>query len=325
MADAIQGATLWYIDDQSLSKALKKLEKAGIDINQIQIETNTPSSTLQVFRPSEKLIQSMLPSTRKKLRDLLKKQPKNVYFTYPVIIETNHPKTWFLQAGLLPETVDLITSLCYQEGELTLFSDVTYVFSKIKSPEEQERFLGATTRTRALAVRLRITEQTDLLTLKDYWTLNNRRKEILPILQAITETPMVETLDITHLLPPSARLRLYTFPLSSSDSENCHSTCMEFNGVQLIGVTPKTADWESIFNSVTIPATGDLQLGDIIVLKDKRDEYPIHSAVYIAADIVFTKNGVSPNCPWVLMLWQDVVDLYELDTPLTTHVYRAID
>jgi hypothetical protein len=40
--------------------------------------------------------------------------------------------------------------------------------------------------------------------------------------------------------------------------------------------------------------------GDLVFLINKKDEV-IHSAVYIADDLVFTKNGINFAQPWILM------------------------
>jgi len=48
----------------------------------------------------------------------------------------------------------------------------------------------------------------------------------------------------------------------------------------------------------------------------------IHSAVYIADDIVFTKNGLSPRDPWILMALEEVGYLYAPDDHVRIRVYR---
>jgi hypothetical protein len=47
-----------------------------------------------------------------------------------------------------------------------------------------------------------------------------------------------------------------------------------------------------------------------------------HMCVYIAADVVYTKNGVDPKQPWVLMRMKDLLALYTSDQPQQWRVFR---
>ena len=44
----------------------------------------------------------------------------------------------------------------------------------------------------------------------------------------------------------------------------------------------------------------DLQLGDIVILSDA-DGSPFHAAVYLADDLVFSKNGSHYLQPWSIL------------------------
>ena len=61
--------------------------------------------------------------------------------------------------------------------------------------------------------------------------------------------------------------------------------------------------------------------GDRIFLLDKNGN-AIHSAVYLADDIVFTKNGNNYTQPWMLMHLNDLLAEYTSDEPPTIVVYR---
>ena len=62
--------------------------------------------------------------------------------------------------------------------------------------------------------------------------------------------------------------------------------------------------------------------GDIVFLLDDRGE-AVHSAVHIAADIVFTKNGNNYAQPWMLMHLKDLLSMYTTDNPPQVVVYRS--
>ena len=54
---------------------------------------------------------------------------------------------------------------------------------------------------------------------------------------------------------------------------------------------------------------GNYQLGDVIALLDAEGDL-YHVVVYLADDLVFTKNGTSPLAPWTIMPLQRVKDYY---------------
>jgi len=72
------------------------------------------------------------------------------------------------------------------------------------------------------------------------------------------------------------------------------------------------------------PVPGELTLGDILVLI-RPDGVVVHSCVYIADNIVFTKNGPSFSVPWVLASLDAVVAFYSLGPPLEIRRYRLKD
>jgi hypothetical protein len=54
-----------------------------------------------------------------------------------------------------------------------------------------------------------------------------------------------------------------------------------------------------------------------------KDGNAIHSVVYLADDIVFTKNGNNYAQPWMLMRLKDVLSDYSGANPARTIVYRS--
>ena len=67
---------------------------------------------------------------------------------------------------------------------------------------------------------------------------------------------------------------------------------------------------ETNYRPVSEPTFGDL----LFLLKP--DGTMIHIAVFIADDVVFTKNGESNAKPWLLMKWEDVLASYSSGQPL---------
>ena len=69
------------------------------------------------------------------------------------------------------------------------------------------------------------------------------------------------------------------------------------------------------------PTAGTPALGDIVMLL-RPGGRGVHSCVYVADDIVFTKNGPSFSTPWQLARLESVIEFYSLIEPLEVRRYR---
>jgi hypothetical protein len=67
---------------------------------------------------------------------------------------------------------------------------------------------------------------------------------------------------------------------------------------------------------------GPYHYGDVIFFMDGTSGNAIHSCVYLADDLVFTKNGRSPTQPWVVMKLDDVVSYYGMFYTTQLACYR---
>jgi hypothetical protein len=61
--------------------------------------------------------------------------------------------------------------------------------------------------------------------------------------------------------------------------------------------------------------------GDIVLVLNEQGN-AIHSAVYLAEDVVFTKNGNNYAQPWMLMRLKDLLLDYCGDAPAHLAIYR---
>ena len=70
------------------------------------------------------------------------------------------------------------------------------------------------------------------------------------------------------------------------------------------------------------PVGGAPAFGDIIVMLERGGQV-VHSCVYIADNIVFTKNGASFSTPWQFARLENVAAFYSLNEPVELRRYRA--
>jgi len=118
---------------------------------------------------------------------------------------------------------------------------------------------------------------------------------------------------------------LNTYPLASlgpsAVPQNCHWTSLNFfrdqpddNLATVAGATKEIV--ENYYEIVAQP-----RLGDVLTFTEPSGGV-IHSCVYIADDIVFTKNGVSMSTPWLLMSLADVSAYYTGSAEMQIRIYR---
>ncbi|MCX6904975.1 MAG: hypothetical protein NTW03_16150, partial [Verrucomicrobia bacterium] len=70
------------------------------------------------------------------------------------------------------------------------------------------------------------------------------------------------------------------------------------------------------------PVTGERMFGDLIVLLED-GQSATHMCVYVADEVVFTKNGVDPLEPWLLMKIKDMLPRYTNGHPLQVVTLRS--
>jgi hypothetical protein len=143
-------------------------------------------------------------------------------------------------------------------------------------------------------------------------------------LESFKHLPQGASMSILYFLPQFARQRLYTFPQPSAAGDpvmDCHwSTMNFFNDVpdnRFSDPQFTTPYLKANYYEIARPNS----YGDLVFLLN-RDGNAIHSAVYLADDLVFTKNGNNFSQPWMLMHLKDLVGEYSAETVPRVVVYR---
>jgi len=219
----------------------------------------------------------------------------------------------------------LVRHYLYRQGTSLAFADRNMVFPKLPDDEERRRLLKVLSRRAALRVRLSVTRDSDITALTSYWSIGGRSKDIEPMLESLARLPGGTSIDIAHLLPRFVRIHLYTYPnpvmVPVAAPLNCHWSSLNFfrstfddSFATVEGATKGFL--ENYYEIVGTPRLGD------ILLFTLPSGGSIHSCVYVADDIVFTKNGISLSAPWILMSLEDVKAYYTSSTDLKIRVLR---
>lgn len=324
----------WVFKDYTPEKLRELCQRAALSDAQIaELGTHvvTPGEPDAItIKPTGAFILALSPKARSVLYTALAEFPENPSQNEPFRYRAGPGAAdeWFANSGLAPETIKLVSHLLYQRGTALLFSDDDVVLPLLPSRSERFKLMKTLARKSTLLLKLRVKTDSDLDTLVGYWGQGPRSKDLRPLLESISHRPRGITLDVAHLLPRFARARLYSYPQASDHPDDglhdCHWTCLNFfNDVP----DEKYTDAKVVkhtFETEYVRVVGRPTLGDIFVFS-RPDGRVIHSCVYIADDIVFTKNGASSVMPWILMKLSDVIAFYPADPPLTVSAFRRRD
>jgi hypothetical protein len=190
---------------------------------------------------------------------------------------------------------------------------------------ERMEIVKVLSRQTAVLARLRIRPDTDIDKLLGYWGRGIQVKDVHPLLDSVARLPDGGDVSLMYLLPKFARERLNTFPMPSKAGDpimDCHWSTMNFFNDPPSNLFTNTSYTVSYITENCYQVAQPSLYGDIILILDEQDN-AIHSAVYLAEDLVFTKNGNNMSQPWMLMHLGDLLARYTLDTPPRTLVLRS--
>ncbi len=251
---------------------------------------------------------------------------ENPYYYDPVLILSGGVDDWLNDTDVRPDIKARIARLTYYRGDTLAFSDVEALMSYAGSDKEARLLFRTLTRIRTMMVRVQIDGNTSVPALAAYWSAGFRRKDILPLLQSIAEKGSVRTIDLIHLLPPLARKLLYTYPTSELATNgrmpDCHWTSLNFFNYNPENVFLDTKLLASRVLENYSQVKAPFRYGDILFVMNNDTGEAVHSCVYLAENLVFTKNGGNLLSPWILMTLDDVRSLYLKDRDAQIIAYR---
>ena len=324
--------TTWTLRDLERSELAELLSQ--LDLPDAEYETLLdqlqPLGEQAGYRitPTDQVIQALSPQARATLyhrlgRDSLNPPQINAFRYWG---ESVHD--WFDGSGLSATTRQLIEPLVYRNGRFLFFADAQHVLPQLGDEAERLRLLAALASETTWLVTLDIPAGSDVQPLVDYWGNHGTAKEVRVLLESLARRPHGGSLDIVHLLPPFARQRLYTYPvgrdaeapLSASVSRDCHWTALNFFNDAPNDDFARADVVTELYSSEFSPVEGPPALGDIVTFS--HDGTIFHSAVYIAADILFTHNGTRASRPWMLLPMEAMKDFYPQPGDVTVHIIR---
>lgn len=322
----------WFFDSYTHDRLLALFSRCPLTPAQREALTS-PTAILGaegglVIQPDPEVVLSLTPKAREMIYLALAASPRNVTQQNAFVFRPELLEERLEGSGLTSESIVLLKNLLYRHGNLRLFADLQLVLPRLPDDQERVRFIKTVARRNTLVANLRITPDTDIEKLVNYWGGSWRSKDIRPLLESLQRIPGGTTIDVAHLLPSFARRRLYTYPtpeIAAAGANGQHWTSLNF-----FSDTPNDRFNDDTFVTQTIQRhyyliAGGFRLGDLVVLVAP-DGSAIHTAVYVADGIVFTRNGIRATNPWQLMRIRDLVEFFAARTspehPLKVEYFR---
>ncbi|HSY17212.1 MAG TPA: hypothetical protein VK815_02720 [Candidatus Acidoferrales bacterium] len=282
--------------------------------------TFTETGNGTVLQPSDKFLLALDGPVRAKLYIALAGLGVNLYLDYPYIFPGDIIGSILNDSRLNPDDVALFKQLTYLNGNVHQLSDYPFLLTKIPTVERRVALARSMSRQSAVLAGLMIKPDTDIDKIASYWgnLPNVRFTDIRPMMEALKELPEGGNLSLFYLLPKFARDRLYTFPLPPQAGEptmDCHWSTFNFGNDTPDNRFNDPAFAVDYIRKNYYPIAAPSICGDILLLMNDKQEVK-HSAVFLADDIVFTKNGNNYRQPWMLMRISDLLATYPATPPM---------
>ena len=267
-----------------------------------------------VFKPGEGFLLSLSPEARAKLYEPMRGLDVNLYLDWPYYYPKVSIESVFADVRLNSDDLALFKKLVYGGKDAWRFTDFETLMGNIPTLERRVAMTASLSRQTAVLARLCIRPDTDIDKVAAYWghMPNVRFIDVRPMLDALKRLPKGGTVSLLYMLPPFARERLYTYSLPPAPGEpvrDCHWSTFNFCSVKPDDRFSRPAEClryiDEHFYKVAQPGV----YGDVLLFMYDKDKIK-HSAVFLADDLVFTKNGQNYTMPWMIMRIADLRAMY---------------
>lgn len=285
--------------------------------------------------PSVELVRATPAAFRERLFPYLVHGIEATDYLQDISIATRAtPSEWFAASTLPGPMRQLVLDLAYRRGGGLALSDFGTLYHGADDPVERNELLRAVYQTPVLIVLMERPRSGEIASLVEYWRLD-QQKSIGRLLESFATTPDMRHLDIVHLLPPLARemLNVFMHAPSNAPTPSCYWTALNFaaerpdSRLLITARAPGREDaiaWRKLQEEYVL-VEAPSQLGDVIAYRRRADGDLRHLCTFVAADIVYTKNGFGSSSPWCLMHLDDVDALYLERGQVDRLVFRATE
>lgn len=322
-------APLWHVANLDAAKVAQSVQDLPLNDEERKLWasscTVTNDAKGSVIIPSKDFRWALQPQNRSALYLWLAQFPENNDVVFPFCYNARLFQEWLKGDDISIEIRKDIQRLCYSAGNTICFADLDLVTEKIKSKEEQTALLAVLYRHPYCEIRLKVEKSTNLDNLAAYWGDWNRFNSVKRKLKDATTKKETAYVDLPNILPVMTRSLLDTFPEVPKDpnqpQRDCYWTAFNFFNRQPDDRFNDSKFMEKALVEYHDRVEGTPRYGDILFLVDGTGS-PIHAAVYLADDFIYTKNGGHYTQPWVIMKLEDLKACYPQAVKLREAYYR---
>ena len=272
--------------------------------------------------PPPQVVLELSSAARERIYSVLAQSDANSVQRYPFRFHPDSFEAWLPETGLDPDQAALIRKLIYKQGDVLCFCDGAIV-QRLFSDVAFRRLVKALHGEQTFLMRLAIKADSDINAIVRYWGKGGRAEALRPLFESMAKVRGGASINVSYILPTFARLRLYTFAHDANGpNENCFWTAMNFFNDK---PDPQFVEFKNVQRALDADYRRIRETpsyGDLILLTDVAGK-ALHMCVYLADDVVFTKNGKDYMQPWVLMKIPDMLTYYNAPTPAQMTVYRS--
>ena len=305
----------WHFPGMDSEAVFAFLKSAGLTGTQLEalkrpeVAIGGPHGLIVV--PPRHVGLGLTRASRRVIYDKLAEFPENERERQPFQFLETDVDEWRDSGVLSEQTTDLVKRMSVVRAGMLCFSD-TQIASEVPF-YERGPLLRMLTRVPSLAVKLTVDRQSDIEAMSSYWGAGGRTGEVRAVLAAMGEVEGGSKMDLSRILPPFARSRLYTFPDSSMQPTAPFQDCF-WTALNFFRETPEEFNGDTAKVSALIAQRYSLvrdapKFGDVVMMMDPGGT-ALHACVYLADNIVFTKNGKGLNRPWILMDMDEMFRTY---------------
>ena len=277
-----------------------------------------------VVQPTRELLLGLGSPARQRIYSILDQSELNPAHHDPFRFRADGFDEWFARRGLSQEKLKLLRSLTFtNRGGALCLVDID-VLQQTFTPAEFHQVFQSLYSEPSLQMFVHVRPDSDIEALVSYWGRGGREGHIRPLLKSLARTPDGGSINVSYLLPPFAHLRLYTFdnaPTHSVIGQDCFFTALNFFNDRPDPRLAEQAYALALLNQNYSETTESRRYGDVLILLDEKRK-TVHACVFIADDVVFTKNGADELQPWVLMKIPDMLAHYATERTATLVTMR---
>ncbi|MFT4589910.1 MAG: hypothetical protein ACI9VS_000794 [Candidatus Binatia bacterium] len=331
VADVIPEPASWFFAESDRDTAASFLESAGLNAAQSRMVQRADrwkaEAKGQTFLSDREFLLGLTPDARRTIYRRLALDERNPSQRFPYTFASDQMESLLQKSGLRESTTEAIRKLLYAKGQSSCLADVHEVFGMCADDLEKQRFIRMLSRHPGVQLRVRLDSGSDLETAVAYWGKGVPEPTVRSLLESLWEADNRASMDVVFFLPPLARNLLHTYPGGDSlvrpnaSYWNCSWTALNFFAQR---PDPRYVDLtlaEEALQQECRLVKADRAFGDVLVWRDELGK-PLHMAVYVAGDVVFTKNGFDAQHPWTLMSMEQMAIRFPSDGIPKIEAYR---